>query len=482
VAPASPIENGSNAVSLVAPSSPIENASSKVDLQPSESRGTALASVGGTSRQASLDAATAALDFSQSEQRGQRTTLEGLGLASAPGAGQTPSTSWLQEQLRAMDTSLGLRLGRPYRPAIVRLSLTPGSRGDATLDFLYLPPQGDVQGWRVDVPEVRLRSLIARLQEQLSRMEQPDLEAPGTASAQLSQLLLQPLLPALRKDGINALLLSVDRGLQAIPYAALPVAPGVLLGDAYALTLTPSLGLTNLAATAGMAVPGRMLLGGSSRFANGLADLPLVRQELQTLAAENSSDLLLDSGFSERSLLLAAASTNYRRVHLATHAEFRGGRPTVARLYTSSGDLNLSDLARSLREGPSRGGIDLLSLSACRTALGDEQSELGLVGLALRTGSRSALGTLWFVDDAVSAAFFVEFYRQLGRGLPKDEALRVTRLAFRQGTIRLQDDRIVDAQAKTLVAGLSPGDRLRLAEGLSHPYFWAGMTLSGSPW
>jgi CHAT domain-containing protein len=482
VAPASPIENGSNAVSLVAPSSPIENASSKVDLQPSGSRGTALASVGGTSRLASLDAATAALDFSQSEQRGQRTTLEGLGLASAPGAGQTPTTSWLQEQLRAMGTSLGLRLGRPYRPAIVRLSLTPGSRGDATLDLLYLPPQGDVQGWRVDVPEVRLRSLIARLQEQLSRMEQPDLEAPGTASAQLSQLLLQPLLPALRKDGINALLLSVDRGLQAIPYAALPVAPGVLLGDAYALTLTPSLGLTNLAATAGMAVPGRMLLGGSSRFPNGLADLPLVRQELQTLAAENSSDLLLDSGFSERSLLLAAGSTNYRRVHLATHAEFRGGRPTVARLYTSSGDLNLSDLARSLLEGPSRGGLDLLSLSACRTALGDEQSELGLVGLALRTGSRSALGTLWFVDDAVSAAFFVEFYRQLGRGLPKDEALRVTRLAFRQGTIRLQDDRIVDAQAKTLVAGLSPGDRLRLAEGLSHPYFWAGMTLSGSPW
>ena len=472
----------STATSPVAPSSPIENASSKIDLQPGGSRGTALASVGGTSRKTSLDAATAALGFSQSEQRSQRTTLEGLGLASAPGAGQTPTTSWLQEQLRAMGTSLERRLGRPYRPAIVRLSLTPGSRGDATLDLLYLPPQGDVQGWRLDVPEVRLRSLIARLQEQLSRMEQPDLEAPGTASSQLSQLLLQPLLPALRKDGINALLLSVDRGLQAIPYAALPVAPGVLLGDAYALTLTPSLGLTNLAATAGMPVPGRMLLGGSSRFPNGLADLPLVRQELQTLAAENSSDLLLDSDFSERSLLLAAGSTNYRRVHLATHAVFRGGRPTVARLYTSSGELNLSDLARSLREGPSRGGLDLLSLSACRTALGDEQSELGLVGLALRTGSRSALGTLWFVDDAVSAAFFVEFYRQLGRGLPKDEALRVTRLAFRQGTIRLQDDRIVDAQAKTLVAGLSPGDRLRLAEGLSHPYFWAGMTLSGSPW
>jgi len=475
----------SAAVSLVAPSSPIENGSntsSWMDLPSSGSSLTALASVGGTSRQSSLDAATAALGFSQSEQRGQRTTLEGLGLASAPGAGQIPTTGWLQEQLRAMGTSQELRQGRPYRPAIVRLSLTPGGRGDGTLDLLYLPPQGDVQGWRVDVPEARLRSLIARLQQQLSRMEQPDLESPGTASAQLSQLLLQPLLPSLRKDGINALLLSVDRGLQAIPYAALPVAPGVLLGDAYALTLTPSLGLTNLTATAGIPGPGRMLLGGSSRFPNGLAELPLVRQELQTLAAENSSDLLLDAGFSERSLLRAAGSTNYRRVQLATHALFLGGQPTVARLYTSSGDLNLSELARSLREGPSRGGLDLLSLSACRTALGDEQSELGLVGLALRTGSRSALGTLWFVDDAVSAAFFVEFYRQLARGLPKDEALRVTRLAFRQGAIRLQDDRIVDAQSRTLLAGLSPGDRLRLANGLSHPYFWAGITLSGSPW
>jgi hypothetical protein len=75
VAPSSPIENGSNAVNLLAASSLIENASSKVDLQPSGSRGTALASASGTSRQASLDAATAALGFSQSEQRGQRTTL-----------------------------------------------------------------------------------------------------------------------------------------------------------------------------------------------------------------------------------------------------------------------------------------------------------------------------------------------------------------------------------------------------------------------
>jgi len=431
-------------------------------------------------RLSDLDGAAASRAFDQSEQRGQRDTLAGLGLTAVASAEQ-PTTLWLQQRLESESLRLARQLAKPYRPAIVRLSLTPGSNGTAALDLLYLPPQGSMKGWRVDVPEARLKALIARFQQQLSRMEEPDLEKAGSAASQLSGLLLQPLLPTLQKDGISALLLSVDRGLQAVPYAALPVAPGVLLGDAYALTLTPSLGLTALASRP-EPTSGRMLLAGSSRFANGLAELPLVRQELQMLAAENSSDLLLDNAFSDRSLLRAAGTNLYSRVHLATHAEFRGGRPTVARLYTATGDLNLSDLARTLREGPSRGAVDLLSLSACRTALGDEQSELGLVGLALRTGSRSALGTLWFVDDAASAAFFVEFYRQLARGLPKDEALRQTRLAFRRGGIRLEGDRLIGADARPLVAGLSPGDRLRLAEGLSHPYFWAGMTLSGSPW
>ena len=481
VAPDQPVADPVGAVVLAVSGSPLsasEAVSGRVQ-QPQATRSDPTTTVG-TLNQATLDGAAASREFTQSEQRGQRETLAGLGLT-ATAAGEAPTTAWLQQQLQTQSANLGRQQSQPYRPAIVRLSLNPGSKGTAALDLLYLPPQGAMEGWRVDVPEARLRGLIARFQQQLSRMEEPSLEATGSAASQLSGLLLQPLLPTLRRDGINALLLSVDRGLQAVPYAALPVAPGVLLGDAYALTLTPSLGLTGLASSA-EPTTGKMLLGGSSRFANGLAELPLVRQELQTLAAENSSDLLLDSAFSDRSLLRAAGTNLYRRVHLATHAEFRGGRPTVARLYTASGDLNLSELAKTLREGPSRGRLDLLSLSACRTALGDEQSELGLVGLALRTGSRSALGTLWFVDDAASAAFFVEFYRQLARGLPKDEALRQTRLAFRRGTIRLDADRLVGADAKPLVAGLSPGDRQRLATGLAHPYFWAGMTLSGSPW
>ena len=63
----------------------------------------------------------------------------------------------------------------------------------------------------------------------------------------------------------------------------------------------------------------------------------------------------------------------------------------------------------------------------------------------------------------------------IGRPLQSD-------LEQRLDQARLDGDRLVGADARPLVAGLSPGDRLRLADRLSHPYFWAGMTLSGSPW
>ena len=59
--------------------------------------------------------------------------------------------------------------------------------------------------------------------------------------------------------------------------------------------------------------------------------------------------------------------------------------------------------------------LDLIVLSACRTLLGDPDSELGFAGLALQAGARSAVGTLWYVDDVVTSAFFVQFYRLLHR-------------------------------------------------------------------
>ncbi len=52
-------------------------------------------------------------------------------------------------------------------------------------------------------------------------------------------------------------------------------------------------------------------------------------------------------------------------------------------------------------------------MSACETAAGDDRAALGLAGVAIKAGARSALATLWFINDPASSILVAEFYRQL---------------------------------------------------------------------
>jgi hypothetical protein len=116
-------------------------------------------------------------------------------------------------------------------------------------------------------------------------------------------------------------------------------------------------------------------------------------------------------------------------VHIATHAQF-GDSPSNSFLLTYDGRLSLDDLA-ALVERTRFGDqpLELLTLSACETAAGDERAALGLAGIALRSGARSALATLWPVNDQAASELIAEFYRQLASGgVSKAEALRRARL------------------------------------------------------
>jgi CHAT domain-containing protein len=135
-----------------------------------------------------------------------------------------------------------------------------------------------------------------------------------------------------------------------------------------------------------------------------------------------------------------------------------------------------------LRRKRSQIPLDLVVLSACRTLLGDQDSELGFAGLALQAGARSAVGTLWYVDDVVTSAFFVQFYRLLDQGLQKAEALQRTRQLFVSGLIRLEGDQVMGPDQEPLLKDLTPGQRRRISAGVQNPFFWAGIELIGSPW
>jgi CHAT domain-containing protein len=143
--------------------------------------------------------------------------------------------------------------------------------------------------------------------------------------------------------------------------------------------------------------------------------------------------------------------------------------------------IPLSDFVK-LRRDRQGAPLDLISFSACRTALGDADSELGFAGLALQSGSRSAVGTLWYVDDVATSAYFVQMYRYLDSGVPKAEALQLTRQAFSRGLVRLDGDKVLGPDGQVLIGGLTITQQRRAEAGFANPYFWAGIELLGAAW
>jgi len=445
----------------------------------------------------------------QSEQRNTEKVAVALGL-SLQEATKAPSTVDIQNGLKAaiasvrtaaakqaalgLDPGLGLlasaannsqALLNPsfnravYNPAVLHLRYSNAAVGgfDAQLDLVLITASGEPKGIRVPLRQADFRDALQKLYGALSRQENLAVNDANGPSRSLYRQIFASLEPMLQEQKITTLLLSADQGLQAIPYAALHNGKQ-FLGEQYGLSLTPSLNLTNLQPPLGRG--GDLLALGASRF-DGLAPLPLVPEELRAVSIGQKSEIFLDQAFTPSSLLISAAEPRFRRVHVATHAEFLPGGPSQSRIYTGTGAIALKEFA-SLRSRRADASLDLISLSACRTAIGDPDSELGFAGLALQAGARSAIGSLWYVDDVATSAFFVQTYRHLEAGVPKAEALQLTRQAFSRGLIRLEADRVVGASGEVLLAGLDASQRRMAASGLTHPYFWGGIQLMGSPW
>lgn len=116
---------------------------------------------------------------------------------------------------------------------------------------------------------------------------------------------------------------------------------------------------------------------------------------------------------------------NYPVFHLATHGKFSGNAESSF-LQAFEQQISLTELENLLSN--SKNPIELLTLSGCQTAAGNDRSTLGLAGVAIRSGVRSTLGSLWFVDDATTVDFMSDFYRYLKEGMTKAEALRQAQL------------------------------------------------------
>ncbi|HEY9709660.1 MAG TPA: CHAT domain-containing protein, partial [Oculatellaceae cyanobacterium] len=203
-------------------------------------------------------------------------------------------------------------------------------------------------------------------------------------------------------------------------------------------------------------------------------ELAMITQKLWT------GKSFLNEQFTLNNLKVQSRQKPFKIIHLATHANFQGD--------ASNSYIQLWDTQLKLEQVWQMGWnqlpqIELLVLSACRTAMGDVRSELGFSGLAVQAGVKSALGSLWYVSDEGTLVLMSEFYQHLSQPdvTIKTEALRRAQIAMLRGKVRLENSQLRGLD-KLGEISLPPSLAARGNHDLSHPYYWAAFTMIGSPW
>ncbi len=244
---------------------------------------------------------------------------------------------------------------------------------------------------------------------------------------QLYRWLIGPIRGLLDAGGIQTLVFVPDGALRTIPMSALQDGQRFLI-EQFSVAVTP--GLTLLEPHPVQWPHVQALKAGLTEATQNHPPLPYVTAELEIVQKLFGGPILLDRDFVLPSLKKDFAEAQYQLVHFATHGQIDRD---VSKSYvlTHDGKLTFDQLEELLRPGQFRGrAVELLTLSACQTAAGDDRAALGLAGVAVKAGARSVLATLWSVHDESTALLVGEFYSQLKNtpAITKAQALQSAQL------------------------------------------------------
>ncbi|WGV24409.1 CHAT domain-containing protein [Halotia branconii] len=250
-------------------------------------------------------------------------------------------------------------------------------------------------------------------------------------SQQVYNWLIKPIESELSASGVKTLVFVLDGALRNLPMSSLYDGQQFLV-EKYAIALSVGLQLQNpkplvrqelRALTAGLTQP-------PANFPN-FAPLPGIESEVQLIASAGvSTTNLLNQDFTRKALENEVNTSPFNVIHLATHGQF-SSRAENTFILAADGPINVTQFDTLLRsrDDTQPGAVELLVLSACQTAAGDDRAALGLAGAAVRAGARSTLASLWQIDDESTALFVGAFYRELKDGnITKAEALRRAQL------------------------------------------------------
>ncbi|MEO0843030.1 MAG: CHAT domain-containing protein [Cyanobacteria bacterium J06643_5] len=336
--------------------------------------------------------------------------------------------------------------------------------------IVSLPNQSQNQSlrrYKINISEKELEKTIIGLR---STIQNP---GPGvsqgfytdeylTSSQKLYDLLIRPIESELQNNKVENLVFVLDGSLRNIPMAALHDGEKFLIEKEYNLAVSPGLQLLppkqalnqeKLSAVIG----GLGKVNEENPNTGNFEDLKYVSKELNQIEEQtqiNAEKKFLDSNFTTQQIKQALKSSPASIIHLATHGQFRANAEETF-ILTWDNKISVNELRSVLnssstaRETNQRNALELLILSACQTAAGDSRTALGLAGVAIQSGARSTLASLWLVEDKSTSELMNKFYDNLvNKKMTKAEALRQAQIS--------------------------------MAKDYAHPYFWAPFILIGN--
>ncbi|MEA5566028.1 CHAT domain-containing protein [Anabaena sp. UHCC 0399] len=293
------------------------------------------------------------------------------------------------------------------------------------LQVIVKIPQQPLRHYTVNKSQVAVERTLAELREYIL---EPDRTAEvQTLSQEVYNWLIKPIESDLTTSQVNTLVFVLDGALKNIPLTALYDGEKYLV-EKYAVAL--SLGLQLLTPKALAEKPVSVLAAGLVQPPpeySSFPPLPGIKLEFDLIAQTGASTKkLLDKDFTSSTLEKNVNTVPFNVLHLATHGQF-SSRPEDTFILANDGSINVLQFDNLLRSQSNTNTqiIELLVLSACQTATGDNRATLGLAGAAIKAGARSTVASLWHIDDQSTAILIGEFYNELVNSkVTKAEALR----------------------------------------------------------
>ena len=317
---------------------------------------------------------------------------------------------------------------------------------------------------------------------------------PTPVARELYDLLIAPIAAELKAADARTLMIAPDGILRYIPFAALHDGEHWLVERFRLATMTP---VAQPSLLMKPATSWTVAAFGVARAIPGHAALDAVGTELEALVRRDASDpsgvmdglVRLDEVFTRTALVEQLAASSFNVIHIASHFAFQPMDPKASYLLLGDGEHLDLDAIRLLRFRR----VDLLTLSACNTAVGDATSEErregrrrgreieSLAQIAITAGARSVLATLWPVADQHTAELMLDFYRRRTEDptLTKADALRLAMLSFIRGAPPTPADRHPPGLRPTPPNQPAPA-QAPTAPAHSHPFYWAPFTLIGN--